>query len=393
MSTEVQVHEHNSPRQTLLPHLLPHLPATIALVRRIQFHLQTPDVHVFVTFPPNTPPTLVPSTFTAVYVDRSRGPETEAFIFGTGEIRRGRYGDDDSSVLTAASDVAHEQIERQEREIKSLERLQLLYVLDAIANLPPTRLQTEDDQQPYDTNLLCVGALHTYNLALLQEDGSFSTTSASTDSTSAHPTEFPAPDSSSLRGVVHSHGIIYTKYLFPPASSISSSSTIATAASVSSLPLPDGLRWDTATSSDHALVLSRTNIPRRARTLKHLPAVAVRSANDQGEETLIAWAFLGVDASLASLHVEPPYRGNGLGKLVTRAAFGLLREAEPGSGADKAFSGVTEGSEWCHSDVGKENVESVAVAQGLGGKEGWDVAWTWVDLGKVREVVRGLKAE
>lgn len=87
-------------------------------------------------------------------------------------------------------------------------------------------------------------------------------------------------------------------------------------------------------------VISRTDTPRTEETLARLGCLALRyrapSAGDAektraegegkregGEEKgeLIAWAFLGVDCSLSSLHVEPQHRGKGLAKSVTRKLF------------------------------------------------------------------------
>lgn len=140
-------------------------------------------------------------------------------------------------------------------------------------------------------------------------------------------------------------------------------------------------------------------------------AAAEGGGNEGRGGDLIAWAFLGLDGSLTSLHVEPPHRGKGLAKAVCRRLFGRLREegGEMGfrplplplplptavvrDGAeDEAAAGgeVSDGEEGLvHSDVAEGNVESAGVAKGLGGQVGWRVRWVGVDLGMVRDVVRG----
>ena len=76
---------HPNAFDTLLPHLLPLLPSTLPLVRRIQFHLSSPYATVHATFPPSRAPTAPPPHFSACWVDRTRHPETECWIFSTHE--------------------------------------------------------------------------------------------------------------------------------------------------------------------------------------------------------------------------------------------------------------------------------------------------------------------
>src|SRR6202007_2333202 len=74
------------------------------------------------------------------------------------------------------------------------------------------------------------------------------------------------------------------------------------------------------------LVISRTHIPRSREMLLMMPSTAIYNDDNSsingtqielgqppgGEEIPIAWGFLSVDGSLASLHVEPEHRGRGL---------------------------------------------------------------------------------
>ena len=161
-----------------------------------------------------------------------------------------------------------------------------------------------------------------------------------------------------------------------------------------------GLAWTTVREGEFPLVASRTAIPRSGRTLRLLGSVGLRrvvgasfgpsspfvSPAPLGEEgPLVAWAFLGPDGSLTSLHVEEEFRGRGLGKLVTRRLFTVLGRG----GAEAGFVGVREGEEWGHSDVAVDNKGSVGVARGLGGGEGWECFWGWVDLGEVERMGAG----
>ena len=191
--------------------------------------------------------------------------------------------------------------------------------------------------------------------------------------------------------------------------------------------LPSGYAYSKLRGDEELrLTISRTAIPKTLNTLAQLgnlgvryspetsnttatttpaptPAEAETDREPQGE--LIAWAFLGVDGSLSSLHVEPAHRGQGLAKAVSRRLFQSLADeglamgfrpvegigAAQGQGNDGAQDPNDEDSDgiggeygtgegWAHSDVAEANIESAGVARGLGGREGWRVRWVSVDL-------------
>lgn len=194
--------------------------------------------------------------------------------------------------------------------------------------------------------------------------------------------------------------------------------------------LPPGYAFSTPRRDELALTISRTEIPKTEDTLARLGSVGVRytpvpptsastststctTTNPNPTPTptptptappdppqqsdLIAWAFLGPDGSLTSLHVEPAHRGRGLAKAVSRRLFRRLADDASAVGfrpvaiddddddngdGDDGDDGVTGGG-WAHSDVAVENAGSAGVARGLGGKEGWRVRWVGVDLGAV----------
>ena len=102
-----------------------------------------------------------------------------------------------------------------------------------------------------------------------------------------------------------------------------------------------------------------------------------------GEETPIAWGFLSVDGSLASLHVEPEHRGRGLAvqlcKEVIRAGLA------PGSifrpiGERKSQGRAEEEDVWAHADVAMTNIASRRVMEKVGGEIAWTDTWTVVEL-------------
>ena len=184
----------------------------------------------------------------------------------------------------------------------------------------------------------------------------------------------------------------YQKFLFRPATIARAVEDDAAGGKEAARLAGLGLAWTTVREGEFGLVASRTEIPRSGRTMRLLGSVGLRRRRSTdggtGEEEdgeLVAWAFLGPDGSLTSLHVEPAWRGRGLGKLVTRRLFGLLGRGEGESG----FGDVGVGQEWCHSDVATDNQGSIGVARGLGGEEGWECFWGWVDLGEVERMGGG----
>lgn len=299
------------------------------------------------------------------------------------------------------------------------------------------------------------------------------------------------PRGENARGYIRGHTVPTRKFLFAP----ELCTDPAFADDAGGMCLPAALEWDIVREADYARVRSRTAIPRQDRTLRLLGSVGVRKrggavggdaegrvagsvgggvgsdgvavggnaaqagggrgaamavASEEagergGEDTprgeLIAWAFLGPDGSLTTLHVEPAFRGQGLAKMLTRRLFGLLApsrspspqlpspspalpatsahsptEARPSAtarptretphdtrtnasslpskvnecrpGQDgiprSGFRVLRPGEEWAHSDVYIDNVESAGVARSLGGREGWWVFWAWLDLEGLR---------
>jgi hypothetical protein len=91
-------------------------------------------------------------------------------------------------------------------------------------------------------------------------------------------------------------------------------------------------------------------------------------AYDSKTGKLVAWAFIAMDGSLASLHVEEPYRGLGLAKAITVSLFRahLSKFGSPGD---------NDGNGLAHADVALGNVSSHAVCKSLGGRAAWVVYW------------------
>ena len=136
-------------------------------------------------------------------------------------------------------------------------------------------------------------------------------------------------------------------------------------------PLPQGVIWGQLQPEHFALVRSRTQIPRQDRTLAVLPNLGIFDENDA--ERPVAWAFIGLDASLTTLHVEPEFRGRGLAKAITTKLFKEKMGLFWAEGVEKL----------AHGYVINGNAESEGMCRSLGGRSDWEVYWVRVDLGEV----------
>ena len=417
------VYEHPSPRSTLLPYLEPLLPYPLPLVRRIQFHYQSPHKRAIATFPPGASPNSHAkphAAFAALYLDRSRSPEAEAWIFSTAELPSPPR-------------------QPQDLHTREVERLQALALLHAVAcqPLPPGFAAAADPRR------LLLGNVHGLVLAFLQgddigfgvdgddEDGDPDTdpednATLGPDAFAPRPTRPPTPPASPPhktdrretlregRGVVDRYTEPYAKHLIP-ARAAAGERVGSRRRKLIAIP---GLAWDRVRPDEFRTVLARTPIPRSEATLALLPSIAARrrvpisppaqngvhganganGTTDGGpdarpvEETdeLMAWAFIGVDGTLTSLHVEERWRGRGLGKEVARRAAGLVAAGAGMAGVGDGGGRTAAEEEWLHSDVARSNGESAGVARALGGVEAWHVYWVWADLERVERWAREL---
>lgn len=187
----------------------------------------------------------------------------------------------------------------------------------------------------------------------------------------------------------------FTRAVFSPAIDGARSTTQSEAENA----LPTGYRFHDRRGrigvlpSQLDLVQSRTHIPRPRRQLESLPSVAVYRDEDPSEavadgneddEMPIAWAFLGVDGAVATLHVEPEHRGRGLALQLSKEVMRRGMAAESVFGAkgvgivDEEMRGLVE--DWVHAEVAGYNKASRRVMEKIGGRVLTTVLWTVIEM-------------
>lgn len=329
-----------------------HLPYSYSLLRRCQFTHRpqghSPHAHYLVASDRAVAPAAAAATpprrhrhhFAAAYVDLSKGPETEVFIYSTLQDHAAEgdgtdwNGEKDGDDAAGAGARGEEEEERKQGglPLASLPADEVDHVLDLIlalfrrikeiaasasasasASSPTTTTTTGAGgyytlHRPHGT---MVGGLHEGTYRLLVQ----------------------------RRGVRSSYWNPHDVWLFrldrlPPL--LLPTRPPVTASRRGPAPaLASLMRWDVVRREDVPLIASRTKIPKVEATLMSEPSVVVRvrartrtreavannkeeeegdadaeadadaDADGHGEEeTLIAWGFMGIAGTLSTLHVE-----------------------------------------------------------------------------------------
>ncbi|EAW09368.1 acetyltransferase, GNAT family [Aspergillus clavatus NRRL 1] len=389
--------------QKLVPLLQAQLPHSIPLLRRLQHNLAFPSstARLLTTFSGVDPPASSP--WLAAYVDLARGRETQMTIYSSVERASSAANADTvadgtginiSTVRAPPETLAH--VRAQLLALLSFTKTALLseYLAsletDKVAGTGTARVlpNTPGHIPPPPPQAFLIGNLHTGLLALLKASGNY------TD---------PQP----VPGVrIHRYdNNPYIKYLFRGAfvtDVATNTKADPNAINSQNKVLPPGYRFHDrygrigVLPHHYDLIRARTHLPRSNETLSRIPGLAVyvdqgqprqpqlesrpdvaEDEDGRGNDTPIAWAFLGLDGSLATLFVEPEHRGKGLAELLSRevmrrgmAEGGIWRKKD--EGGDEAV--------WVHANVLATNGASRRVLGKLGGEVGWTVTWTVVEV-------------
>ncbi|KAJ5219943.1 hypothetical protein N7468_009147 [Penicillium chermesinum] len=399
-----RIYEHDA---SILADLATELPLSITLLRRIQHGLAypSPTAKILSTFPPGAP---APSTpWLAARVDLFRGRETQIVLYSSLENSHSKIqpvspssSPKPAGPSTSASGPAphhHDYLVATldvPQSTKDLARDQLLALLSYVkTHLRPAYLTFLAAQPPAlqaaqagvalipapDPRAFLLGSLHTGLYSLLLLSGEFAPSPSSEESQAALP------------GIkVHRvDNPPYEKYFFPRTCFTPREDGEASG----SVPLPAGYRYAdrrgrVGVLAEHLdLVQSRTHIPRSREQLSMMPGVAVYKDVDgdgEEEELPIAWAFLGLDGPLATLHVEPEHRGKGLALALSRETMRRGMNAEGPFGAVR--SGIVDErvarlvGDWVHTEVAAYNKASKRVMEKIGGEVRSTVMWTVIEL-------------
>ncbi|OTA92117.1 hypothetical protein M434DRAFT_12622 [Hypoxylon sp. CO27-5] len=246
-----------------------HLPHALPLLRRMRFTRFPGGIteHTRILFAAAGGAELGDATsdtpFAAAYLDLSRGPETQIWMYSSLERR--------PDALVSAASQSRGEGQQEGEEVGKEE------VAAQCARRVLVEVKRQRDAYSTESTILAGTLSETLRLALLNQ------------------------------GVVFARVGVYDKWMF----------RLDDLPHVPS-PLAPDMRWQGFRREDIPLMLSRTNIQRTERTIVLLRSTAVYQ-NDG--TTPVAWALLGPDSSLSGLHCEEEFRGKGFAKAVAIKIF------------------------------------------------------------------------
>lgn len=283
------------------------------------------------------------------FVDRGCRPETEVWIFGNWEIEANHS-------ITPSSNGANNQINSNGTSTSTPKDVQIrTLLLDLIASIkahptPPS--------------------IHT-NRDILTAQSQIATSDVYRVKPSS-PANLPNPDIV-LWGAVHFATTTHLQALNLAATHIlpvmpNHTFIFPLSALPDPAPLPPTLRWGKLQKQHYPLVRSRTEITRQDFTLARLPNLGVFPV-EPADAAPVAWAFVGLDGSLTTLHTEASHRRLGLATALTTKLFreemGVFWE----EGVEKL----------AHGNVEVGNEASAKMCRRLGGEDIGEVFWVRVD--------------
>ncbi|KAL4791546.1 hypothetical protein BDV19DRAFT_370362 [Aspergillus venezuelensis] len=363
------MHVHRAPYTSLIGCLATQLPNSGPLLRRIQYEARHPTTtaQVLASFPDGeglSTSVETGKTWLTAFVDVFCGLETQVYVFSCLETKA------KDTVTAQESDIAKGQLLDLFTYIRrNLTPEYLEYLSSQLAPSVPVEEEEGVAKIPaHPTTSVLLGSANEIVVGLLVELDA----------------ETKKKEFYIHRGQHH----FYAKYCFPS----SAFENITSNAS-------DGFSWEEAgytfidsngvagIQEQHIpLVKKRTNIPRSKETLLAMGGVALYhrpislpNPNSAGEEEMpIAWAFLGFDGSLCTLHVEAEHRGKGLGGVVGKEVMKRGGNVFGSLASEGGYEGEVQ--DWFFADVSIENTASRRVMEKMGGEARWNVAWVVVEV-------------
>lgn len=376
------------------------LPYSISLLRRIQHGIAhpSPTAKILTTFPGGSTPD---TPWLAARVDLFRGRETQIVLYSSlepstaihpiGPVTPGNLNEPDQVFSTSTLAGDQTSLDRARAQLLAL----LAYIkthlrppyLSSLAPGPPPsspRHPNPNHSVPLipapDPRAFLFGSLSTGLLALLFRDGVL-------------PSPGADPSAALLVPGVKIHRFDnppYAKFFFRR-----ESFSVREELGNSAVLLPPGYRFRDRRGrvgvlpSQLELVQSRTHIPRSRAQLSVMPGVAIywdsveqdsmQSGNEGEDEMPIAWAFLGLDGALATLHVEPEHRGKGLALALSKETMWRGMDAN-GVFGSAGGAQIDRLGDWVHTEVAQYNQASRKVMLKIGGEVLATVVWTVIEL-------------
>lgn len=358
--------------QPVLSKVLAHLrqpayfTAALALYRRLQFGRFLPSSYLFTNRSLEEPTSLDnedESLFFYAFVDRGCRPETEVWLFGSWEIEPdgrapARTTTKDHAPTTTHTNGTTPAPSSPSPAKDAATRSLLLALISKINSLP-----TPPSIHPSKAILTAHSQLASSNHSPPQDPDSGSSSSAllpnptkmlwgALHTTTSFHLQSLSLLNTSLLPIAPNHTFVFPLSSLPPPT-----------------PLPSALRWGKLNSSHYPLVRSRTEIARQDFTLSHLPNLAI-FPSEPADAAPVAWAFVGLDGSLTTLHTELSHRRMGLGMALSAKLF---RE-EMGVFWEEGVERVA------HGNVLVGNEASAGMCRNLGGRSVGEVYWVKVDM-------------
>lgn len=296
MSPTVETFSPSSIPSHLFTRLNAHLPYSLTVLRRLQFAFRkkgasTPHSHILYVHDGTHSDDSSP--FAAAYLDLSRGPETECWIYSSLQDSVAPNPDPTSSEALLPADLPPATVEACTRQLLALlRRIRAIESDYASGRSEESGEDRANIRLGYSKNHVRIGALHeSVRQALIAAGVRVKATSV-----------VPAGQEWEY----------YATWLI----------RVEDLKAKNEVDLPEGWTWDALREGDTGLVKSRTHIPKReyvllfpgdgdrfkwamadekySDTMLMVPSTVIR----REDGTAVAWGYLGIDGSVSTLHVE-----------------------------------------------------------------------------------------
>ena len=333
----------------------------LALYRRLQFGRFLDSSYLYTNLQLESPGSLGTTTYKEpwfyAFIDRRCRPETEVWIFGSWEVETQHH------IHTSSSNgTANEQPSSNDTtatlKVEQVRTLLLALIHTLQSETPPPSIHPDEAVLTAQSQIATkdLSRRNTQNSAAALTNPATMLWGAVHASTTAHLQALGVA-ATHLLPVMPNHTFVFPISALP-----------------ASTPLPPTLRWGTVQQQHFPLVRSRTEIARQDFTLSRLPNLAIFPV-EPADAAPVAWAFVGLDGSLTTLHTEASHRRMGLAMALTAKLFREKMDFFWEEGVERLALG----------NVAVGNEASASMCRRLGGEDIGQVFWVRVDLNAKRQ--------